>query len=672
MHVFDRCKQRVWRDILGTEQTSELGVTPCGSQSCKPQHVTTPLAEWGLLVFLLITLLCVFVPFLPSMPNRSLDPSWAFGMNQAVAQGLRFGKELVFAFGPYSFVFSKMFHPGTDGLMLVASIYLALSYAFALAQFRGQGKSRLLLLFGVILGALMGVIYSRDALLFSYSLLAGVCAVRFSRAGAESNHELAAIALLYAPLGLLPLIKASSLFLCGLVVGLGVMLMLVNKRPKSAVAIMAAFTMSLVAWWAASGQRSGDLVVWLGSILPVISGYTEAMSIDGPGREIVWYLIAAGIVLPLVSWRGAIQWCERAYLGMLFFGYLFVAFKAGFVRHDIHAMVAGTSLMFAAMFAALLVRKRLGYPLVILGVVVCIAIANNYVQITSRHVAASLGATYRVAWQGLSLRVMHPEKLEAHYRGVLGALRALQPIPRAPGKFDIYSYQQAYLLASGNQWSPRPVFQSYSAYTPSLLAANREHIAGAKAPDYIAFKLETIDGRVPSGDDGVSWHELLQRYDLSGEDDEYLYLRKRAQPRGYETHGIGVQEYRLNERVELPVEHALVFAKIDVKPSIAGRFLSTIYKTRPLLVRLELEDSSVRVYRLIPGITRQGLFITPLIESTNEFRFLYAEPAALQHKRVRFMTIASLGGDWQWLPAYSVEYVGVSVSRTVAPSKRTR
>src|SRR3979490_2751051 len=79
-------------------------------------------------VLLLITTICVFVPFSPSMPGEGLDPSWAFGMNQAVAQGLAFGRDIIFTFGPYASIYTTNFHPATDGLMVWSSLYLGLAF----------------------------------------------------------------------------------------------------------------------------------------------------------------------------------------------------------------------------------------------------------------------------------------------------------------------------------------------------------------------------------------------------------------------------------------------------------------------------------------------------------------------------------------------------------------
>ena len=86
------------------------------------------LATWIAQVVLLVTLICIFVPFSPVMPTAGFDPSWVFAMNQVVVQGLSFGKDIIFTFGPYSSIYTHIYHPTTDSLMLIGSGYLAISY----------------------------------------------------------------------------------------------------------------------------------------------------------------------------------------------------------------------------------------------------------------------------------------------------------------------------------------------------------------------------------------------------------------------------------------------------------------------------------------------------------------------------------------------------------------
>ena len=70
--------------------------------------------EWVLQALLLVTAVCALVPFAPLMPGQSLDDSWVYGINQAVAQGLAIGRDIVFTVGPYASIYTGGYHPGTD------------------------------------------------------------------------------------------------------------------------------------------------------------------------------------------------------------------------------------------------------------------------------------------------------------------------------------------------------------------------------------------------------------------------------------------------------------------------------------------------------------------------------------------------------------------------------
>lgn len=87
---------------------------------------------WLLKSALLIIIIAVFIPLSPKMPAPGLDASWAVGLNQAVAQGLAFGKDIFYLrtlfFHLYKILPSSYrFHDGWGkfvfGFMLLDSYY---------------------------------------------------------------------------------------------------------------------------------------------------------------------------------------------------------------------------------------------------------------------------------------------------------------------------------------------------------------------------------------------------------------------------------------------------------------------------------------------------------------------------------------------------------------------
>lgn len=77
------------------------------------------------------------VPLSPRMPGATLDEGWTFGINAAVAAGLRFGSDVAFAYRPYAAAYTHVFHPATDALMADSTLLLA-----AVARRCGRFSSR--------------------------------------------------------------------------------------------------------------------------------------------------------------------------------------------------------------------------------------------------------------------------------------------------------------------------------------------------------------------------------------------------------------------------------------------------------------------------------------------------------------------------------------------------
>lgn len=76
---------------------------------------------------------------------------------------------------------------------------------------------------------------------------------------------------------------------------------------------------------------------------------------------------------------------------------------------------------------------------------------------------------------------------------------------------DVFPWDVALAYAYGLDWDPRPVFQSYSAYTASLDALNAAHFNSNSSPDYVIFAAESIDGRYPLFDEPATFRSLLSK-----------------------------------------------------------------------------------------------------------------------------------------------------------------
>ena len=50
----------------------------------------------------------LLMPFSPGMPTGGVDGSWPYALNEAIARGYVFGRDLIFTFGPLPSVYTRL------------------------------------------------------------------------------------------------------------------------------------------------------------------------------------------------------------------------------------------------------------------------------------------------------------------------------------------------------------------------------------------------------------------------------------------------------------------------------------------------------------------------------------------------------------------------------------
>jgi hypothetical protein len=608
--------------------------------------------------FVIVTMFTLLVPLNPDMPSFGLEPSWGFSMDQAVAQNLKIGKEIIFTFGPYASIYTRIYNPATDHLMVWGSAFLALCYALVLLSL-AQGKCTWRLI--AILFFSAGFIELRDALFLAYPLMLAACACIFLLAADSKKQEilnywqLAAITLAFMPLGLLPLVKGSLLLICGATAFvLSTYLLYCRHRTQALLAVLVPMASAAIFWFL-SGQSMRSLPSYFISMLPVISGYTEAMALPGNTSEIITYLLAATAIMWAVTRAIGIAISKKIFLSVSFALYLFIAFKSGFVRHDGHATIATNALVFAILILGLIYSDKRVAIALFASIAVWIYVDNSYINTSIAKVGKHLSFNFAGAWTGLHSRMTDSHKMQSRFEESLKQIRKEYAVPPLQGSTDIYSYDQAYLFASNNKWNPRPVMQSYSAYTLELAQLNEQHLRGINAPDNVLFRVQPMDGRLPSLEDGVSWPALFDNYTVTRLDDTLAYLRKKPAIQNSTAFQITSEgTYKTGVAVVLPKYKDPLYAQVDLRLTWLGKLAATLFKPPQLTLTLKLWNGTSKQYRVISNMMRSGFFISPFVQNTKDFVILATgNQAYLSSSAVESINIApTFGNALLWRDAY--------------------
>lgn len=585
----------------------------------------------------------VLGPLTLRMPSDGLDPSWALVLERATLNDWQWGRDIVFTFGPYGYLYQRLFHPDLTVQILAGATALALLLGLGIAlAVRGAGFWTSA---AAVAAALVSLPMIGDSAYFLLPFLAVL--LHFRRPTAPRWYLLAAA--VYC--GLAVLIKTTfavlALFLL-LVVDVDRML---KRRPPFLVPVA---LLAALAFYIAAGQSLSSMPAFISLSLEVAAGFNRAMTVFDSLRavELGAFLAASLTVLTLAAigerksgllgtWSGALLLVAAS-------AYWFVTYKAGFTRQDLHTLISWTCLgTGAALFAATAgpaFPTRIRQLLLIGGLAIALlAPARMIVQPgvgAPALVHQTLVGTPLQTLRQAAAILANPSGWMAEQQGrraeAMAAIRARNPLPPGDGTIDTIPSIQAAVIAAGYDggaaYCPRPVFQEYSTYTAALIAANLAFVDGHDAPDTVLLAPGSIDNRYPSLAEGPLWPTLLRRYaaaELAGpvrhlnKGIDVLILQRRGEDAVVTLGREQSLSVGLGTWLAVPDLDAPLMARVDLSLSWAGRVLSLLHQTPAVEMSVTLADGSAHGHRLIPDIARQGFVLSPYLPHASAARRLF-------------------------------------------------
>jgi len=436
---------------------------------------------------------------------------------------------------------------------------------------------------------------------------------------------------LVVAVAVIALIKGSYLVTACVVIGA-----MALRFRSGTTRLLLLFTASLLLAWVASGQSPSGFPQFCVGLFRIMSGYAAAAGTPGSGvlALSVATLASGGILLyAILVERRRAGTAGLAGLACV----LFLMLKSTFVRYDFSHELLATNLVIVIIIVLIGGTIRDCLPQVVRPVAVSI------VMLEVLRLAANGGFLID---KGRAAMLDSRLAERAHYLRDAGRLSEAGALPMLSGDVDAYQWGNAALLARGERYSPRPVFQSYMAWTPELAAMNLTHLR-AHPPDWIVMHVETIDGRFEPLDDAPSWPEILSRYDLRGGSTDRLILARRAVPRPWHLEQVARLEATQGGMVLVPESSAPLWCQVELRPSIQGRLRNLLL--RPSRVTMEYTtDDTTRSAVVVPAMMRGGFLLSPVVRTTAAFGELMTSEIVPPRSRVRTIRfIPEIEGDFE-------------------------
>ena len=534
------------------------------------------------------------------------DQSWAAALHMAHRQGLVFGRDLVFTYGPLGWLTTAtMFYENTGAVAIGIRFPILMAVAFVIwRRLRTLCSWPLAMVGCVALSWMIGsvlLIGGESPLLVLFAVLAPY----LRRLATPDSLPLPrwSTAVLGAVAGVMLLVKFDvglSLVAWTLFV---VFAEAVLYRPgwRRVVASSAwaidGFLGALIGGWIACGQPVSALMEWLGLSFNLFAGFNDAMSRSGPAWELqLAFASMVGLVV-FVRQRDIALEPRRARLLWLALGAsMFVFAKQAFLRHDSHSLRWWAFV--GVVVLALTVRRTVVTAAFLL--VPSVIISGSVVgSLAFMDPAASVRSANRAFGQVTS----HAERRQVRSWGRY-ILPKTYPLPP-----DIVDKIQGQTLHIGpvrsvvswiypkTTWRPFPILQHYHGFTPRLDRWTADFVGGTRAPKFVLYEQFTVDGRIGRWDPPETMVALICHYRfVTGSDVWQLFERRTTSACGTRRR-IDAVEGRLGEEIYTPLgdEDELIvggFSGPAFSPSLAGRLRSLL--TRPPVTDVLVQNDAQR------------------------------------------------------------------------------
>lgn len=570
-------------------------------------------------LFILALALSLTIPYRHPL-TATLDSSHVAIETWAAAKPLQFGRDIILTYGPLGHLVNGIYSEKLFTSELAANIAINILYAVVLLVLSSKLPFARRLAF--LLASFLAAFHSFQAM----TLIMLVAMAWFAFAAPPQNRFLVVATLAFAGVGCL--IKGTFLFFAATVMILGVIHLAFRRDLKQLLVAFATFTIAFLASWFLTGQYFSTIPAYLWSSLEVIRGYPAAMSlIPRPAilvAGIVGFLFAGlQVAGALVRHRSE----SRAwFMSIILCTALFLVWKLGYSRADAHTL----ELFYYGMTAVLALpifysRPAVGAARIVDWTAVAVMLACGIFVVRDQTSTSPLQISRQVYERlGLNLKAfVHPgsmrERCATAFHRDAQALQ-LPQIKQAIGgaAVDIFGYEQAIAIANDFNYTPRPTAQGFAAFTVPLIKLNSAFYRSARAPEYVIFKLETLDSRLPSTDDAETLLFLAKHYRPVLAENGYTLLRREKEPGPMEGRKFSESGTSLIDR-SISVPEGVTWCELRVHETFIGSLISFIYQPPQIWIEFENAGKQFKRLRIIPGPAANGFLINPLLQSDRDF-----------------------------------------------------
>ncbi|MCO5950815.1 hypothetical protein [Mucilaginibacter flavidus] len=580
-----------------------------------------------------------------------LDVSWKMTLDYAFAKHWVWGKDIVYTYGPLANLSTRTGLGFPAWAMVVFDVFLVLNFYFVFADFIKNNASKPLAIAIVIcLALLVNPCFGSDTAWILLFFIIYWMIKTFDKPRPLYLAILITLTILafYIKMntGLIAMVLLCSHFIN-----------LFTAKKLTIINMSGWFAWFIVLIMLSAILLNVSILGYITGSLEIIKGYNDVMYLDESHAVIetaLYLLFLAMLALLLYSlWRqvAAKKHNQIMYTiaGIVF---LFLLQKQAVLRNDaqhLYEYFSFAPLLLLCNFTAGNHQKStLKYSLIILIFALGFVLYNRGLAYSlSSRITAPFTYIKQVVDHNKAAHLSQPGKRYIPQRvlDIIGNKTA-----------DVFPWDSEYVIENKLNYKPRPVFQSFSAYTEGLEKINYDYFV-KQAPNFLIYDYDAIDNRYPFNDESLANLFILRNYTLAdtfaSNQRQRLVLQRNDKTAPLQFKHI--KRFEFSPADTIPVTN-FNFIKLDVQYNLPGKIKAFVNKPPRVQISYMRADGKWFTYKTSPELLKMGLYVGCLVTNDDEYIALLNDKPAAAIKKIKLIVNGSLFSGKGLMDIYLVNH----------------
>lgn len=573
-----------------------------------------------------------------ALPGLSLDPSYILALSYFTEQGFNFGNDIVFTYGPLNYLATRLgineLHQNIYLLANVIIVGLAAYFSFRVLSISLKNKHYYFCAIFIASLILFPIGYDLNFLLF---IIYFASVIEFSRV---FKFRFLYIALFCSTLSYYIKVNTGIILYLHLLAS-SVFFLWINSEKSNRIKILIfPCVVLLIMFFIISPLLNVNDYNYLKYSLDIISGYNEN-NVFVPEKIDILFLALNLFISISILFSDALNNYKYNVINTLYVFItavfaIFILFKQSIVRADqAHIVLFITNVFILVVFSISIhtvFSRRFLINILLFFALVVVSGSWFFIKRNLYHPQYLIQKLpFNDYFDGISQNTIKAFNTSAKARVL--PLSFLKEIDDKT--VDILPWEQTFVIYNKLNYSPRPVFQTYQAYTPVLDKLNSSFYNSEKAPNYLLFSNHTTDTRNPFWEETRTKLSIYENYTLidsmtcdtaihkkfyTAETPPKILLLKRNVHDGKKLILSKSKKHNFpdNAIIDIPINEGIVLLKLNIAQSNVGRIRSALFQPAVLEAKLLINNVWTKKYRVAPSIFSDGVIINKAILNTTD------------------------------------------------------